>query len=127
MNLDELELAVERCFPDIDCYPEDLAPPDYRATVQDGKVTTADWTDQLASGDSWKEQLETGARTGFAIADLTLAGEGDELLIVTFLNDGDSLEQSEIAIAGWASSEGCIGMYVTTTGGCYRLEGLAAS
>ena len=80
--------------------------PQYRATIRNGSVLLTHWAPWLAAGGPWNELLAARKRAGVAIADLTLTGQDEGEVIVTFLSEGRDRAAAEETLCGWARDVG---------------------
>ncbi len=85
-----------------------LAPPDFRATVANGRLTVVRWYPQLMA--PWgpaTAHFAARERAGVAVADLTVIREPESLLelVVRFLSTGGRTD-ARAAIIRWASTLG---------------------
>jgi hypothetical protein len=80
--------------------------PTYRATIRRGRVMITYWAAWLAAGGAWNWMLDARARAGVAIADLTLTGDDESEVLVTYLSAGRSRDEADEALRSWAESLG---------------------
>lgn len=95
-----------RHFPPPD-HDQEIATPDYRATITRTRIFVTDWAPWLASGGPMGPVLRARSRAGVAIADLTVL-RGEELLadeLVVELVTGD-YEATQARLVDWARMVG---------------------